>query len=36
MVVASEIKVDDLKAKLATIDTLNADSAFVNYLQGLS
>jgi len=36
MVVASEIKVDDLKAKLAEIKTLNADSAFVKYLQGLS
>jgi len=36
MIVASEIKVDDLKAKLAQIDTLTAGSAFVNYLQSLS
>lgn len=33
LVVASEIKVDDLKAKLAQIDTLNADSAFVKFLE---
>ncbi len=36
LIVASEIQVDDLKAKLATIDTLTAGSAFVNYLQSLS
>ena len=36
LVTASEIRVDDLKAKLAQIDTLTAGSAFVTYLQGLS
>ena len=36
LVVASEIQVNDLKAKLAQVDTLAANSAFVNYLQGLS
>ena len=36
LIVASEIQVDDLKAKLAQVDTLTAGSAFVNYLQGLS
>lgn len=36
LIIASEIDVDDLKAKLATIDTLSAGSAFVNYLQSLS
>ena len=33
---AGSISVDDLKAKLATIDTLQADSAFVNYLQSIN
>ena len=36
LIVATEIRVNDLKAKLATIDSLTAGSAFVNYLQGLS
>lgn len=36
IITAGSIDVNDLKAKLATIDTLQADSAFVNYLQTIN
>lgn len=36
IITAGSIDVNGLKAKLATIDTLQANSAFVGYLQGLS
>jgi len=36
LVTAGEIDVEDLKAKLAQVDVLQADSAFVRYLQSIS
>lgn len=36
LVVAAEIDVDTLKATLAQVDTLDANSAFVHYLQSVS
>lgn len=36
LITSSEIDVNDLKAKLATINTLAADSAFVGYLTSLA